>query len=106
MQDTKVKLAGTLTVIDATNPIADAPLQNGMLKYFTSLDESLMERLQKIAPDAHFVKAFNSIGSGLMDNPDFGGARPTMFICGNNESAKKTVSEMVKNKLWEYNFRM
>ena len=54
-----------------------------------------MERLQKIAPDAHFVKAFNSIGSGLMDNPDFGGTRPTMFICGNIESAKKTVSEIL-----------
>jgi predicted dinucleotide-binding enzyme len=55
------------TVIDSTNPIADAPPQNGVLKYFTSLDESLMERLQRIAPDAQFVKAFNSIGSGLME---------------------------------------
>jgi 8-hydroxy-5-deazaflavin:NADPH oxidoreductase len=91
----KAELSGK-TVIDATNPIADAPPQNGVLKYFTSLDESLMERLQKIAPDAHFVKAFNSIGSGLMDNPDFGGTRPTMFICGNNESAKKTVSEILE----------
>jgi 8-hydroxy-5-deazaflavin:NADPH oxidoreductase len=90
----KAELSGK-TVIDATNPIADAPPHNGVLKYFTSLDESLMERLQKIAPDAHFVKAFNSIGSGLMDNPDFGGTRPTMFICGNNESAKKTVSEIL-----------
>jgi 8-hydroxy-5-deazaflavin:NADPH oxidoreductase len=90
----KAELSGK-TVIDATNPIADAPPQNGVLKYFTSLDESLMERLQKIAPDSHFVKAFNSIGSGLMDNPDFGETRPTMFICGNNESAKKTVSEIL-----------
>src|SRR3989344_3859408 len=28
------------TIIDATNPIADAPPQNGVLKFFTSLDES------------------------------------------------------------------
>jgi len=73
------------TVIDATNPIADAPPQNGVLKYFTSLDESLMERLQKIAPDVHFVKSFNSIGSGPMDNPDFGGTRPTMFFMDKTE---------------------
>jgi hypothetical protein len=86
----KAELSGK-TVIDTTNPIADAPPQNGVLKYFTNLDESLMERLQKIAPDAHFVKAFNSIGSGLMDSPDFGGIAPTMFICGNNERAKRTV---------------
>jgi predicted dinucleotide-binding enzyme len=85
------------TVIDSTNPIADAPPQNGVLKYFTSLDESLMERLQRIAPDAQFVKAFNSIGSGLMVNPDFGDdAKPTMFICGNNDDAKKKVYEILE----------
>jgi predicted dinucleotide-binding enzyme len=85
------------TVIDTTNPIADAPPQNGVLKYFTSLDESLMERLQKIAPDAQFVKAFNSIGSALMVNPDFGDdTRPSMFICGNNDDAKKKVHEILQ----------
>ena len=85
------------TVIDSTNPIADAPPQNGVLKYFTSLDESLMERLQRIAPDAQFVKAFNSIGSGLMVNPDFGdNTKPTMYICGNNDDAKNKVSEIVE----------
>lgn len=84
------------TVIDTTNPIGDAPPQNGVLKYFTSLDESLMERLQKIAPDAQFVKAFNSIGSALMVNPDFGDdTKPTMFICGNNDDAKKKVHEIL-----------
>jgi 8-hydroxy-5-deazaflavin:NADPH oxidoreductase len=85
------------TVIDTTNPIADAPPQNGVLKFFTSLDESLMERLQKIAPDAQFVKALNSVGSGLMINPNFGdNSTPTMFICGNNEDAKKKVNEILE----------
>jgi 8-hydroxy-5-deazaflavin:NADPH oxidoreductase len=85
------------TVIDTTNPIADAPPQNGVLKYFTSLEESLMERLQKIAPDAQFVKAFNSIGSALMVNPEFGDdTKPTMFICGNNDDAKKKVHEILE----------
>lgn len=85
------------TIIDATNPIADAPPQNGVLKFFTTLDESLMERLQKIAPDAQFVKALNSIGSGLMINPNFrNNTRPTMFICGNNDDAKKKVYEILE----------
>jgi predicted dinucleotide-binding enzyme len=85
------------TVIDTTNPIADAPPENGVLKYFTSLEESLMERLQKIAPDAQFVKAFNSIGSGLMINPDFrDNTKPTMFICGNNDDAKRKVYEILE----------
>ena len=85
------------TVIDTTNPIADAPPQTGVLKYFTSLEESLMERLQTIAPDAQFVKAFNSIGSALMVNPEFGDdTKPTMFICGNNDDAKKKVHEILE----------
>ncbi len=92
----KSNLSGKI-VVDATNPIADTPPQNGVLKFFTSLEESLMERLQKIAPDAQFVKALNSIGSGVMINPDFGdGTKPTMFICGNSEEAKKQVSEIVQ----------
>src|SRR5215510_9572341 len=39
-------LAGK-TVIDATNPIAGAPPVNGVLKFFTDLDDQLMERLQQ-----------------------------------------------------------
>src|SRR3990172_7832336 len=38
------------TVIDTTNPIADAPPTNGVLKFFTNLDDSLMERLQRQVP--------------------------------------------------------
>ena len=34
-------------VVDTTNPIADAPPVNGVLRFFTNLDESLMERLQR-----------------------------------------------------------
>src|SRR5262249_4187494 len=45
-------------VIDATNPIADAPPTNGVLKFFTNLDESLMERLQREFAEARFIKAF------------------------------------------------
>src|SRR5438067_9758295 len=43
-----VELASSLagkTVIDATNPIGDKPPTNGVLHYFTTLEESLMERL-------------------------------------------------------------
>jgi predicted dinucleotide-binding enzyme len=84
------------TVIDTNNPIAETAPINGVLSFFTSPNESLLERLQKTAPDAHFVKGFSCIGSGLMVNPDFGGAKPSMFICGNNERAKGQVSEIAK----------
>lgn len=80
-------------IIDTTNPIANAPPENGVLKFFTSLDESLMERLQNAFPKTHLVKAFNSIGSALMVNPKLE-QKPTMFICGNDDGAKKEVSKI------------
>ncbi|MGZ3918741.1 MAG: NADPH-dependent F420 reductase [Bacteroidia bacterium] len=89
------------TIIDATNPIADAPPQNGVLKYFTSLEKSLMEMLQEKAPKAHFVKAFCSVGSAFMVDPDFGGIKPSMFICGNNDEAKKEVTTILLKFGWE-----
>ncbi len=93
-------LAGKI-VIDATNPIADAPPTNGVLRFFTNLDESLMERLQKEFASARFVKAFNSVGSHCMVNPQFQGGKPTMFICGNDETAKKTVQGILGQFGWE-----
>jgi 8-hydroxy-5-deazaflavin:NADPH oxidoreductase len=96
----EANLAGK-TVIDTTNPIADAPPTNGVLKFFTTLDESLMERLQREFPRAHFVKAFNSVGNAFMVNPQFKGGTPTMFICGNDEAAKKIVSTILGQFGWE-----
>lgn len=80
------------TIIDTTNPIEAAPPVNGVLKFFTSLNESLMESLQKAFTGANFVKAFNSVGAPLMINPDFNGIKPSMFICGNNQQAKTEVA--------------
>lgn len=83
------------TVIDTTNPIADAPPVNGILRFFTPADDSLMERLQRAAPRANFVKAFSCLGNALMVDPALAGGPPTMFICGNNEGAKAEVSAIL-----------
>jgi predicted dinucleotide-binding enzyme len=88
-------------VIDTTNPIADAPPTNGVLKFFTNLDESLMEQLQRELPGARLVKAFNSIGNAVMVNPAFPGGKPTMFICGNDAAAKQTVTGILDQFGWE-----
>lgn len=84
------------TVIDSTNPIADAPPENGVLRYFTTLEHSLMERLQALAPDARFVKAFSCVGNAFMVNPDLPGGPPTMFICGNDAAAKERVTRILE----------
>ncbi|MGO8799505.1 MAG: NADPH-dependent F420 reductase [Roseiarcus sp.] len=89
------------TVIDACNPIGGGPPVHGVLSYFTTFKDSLMERLQKAYPDAHFVKAFNSVGQGQMVNPVFAGGKPTMFICGNDAAAKKAVERVLDQFGWE-----
>ncbi len=88
-------------VIDACNPIADAPPTNGVLKFFTNLDESLMERLKREFPKAHLVKAFNSVGNAQFVNPQYKSGRPTMFICGNDEGAKAVTAQILDQFGWE-----
>ena len=83
------------TIIDATNPIEEGAIENGVLRFFTNINDSLMERLQTAFPGAHFVKAFNSIGSAFMVNPQFEDGQPTMFICGNDENAKAEVTSIL-----------
>lgn len=100
-----LKLAGERnlegkTIIDASNPIADSEPENGVLKFFTTLDKSLMEELQEQFPGADFVKAFNSVGSALMVDPELE-SKPTMFICGNREKSKNEVRSILDQFGWE-----
>lgn len=89
------------TIIDVTNPIAPAPPVKGVLKYTTTLDKSLMEGLQELVPGANFVKAFNSVGNTLMYKPVFKEGKPSMFICGNDDKAKKKVKDILDQFGWE-----
>jgi 8-hydroxy-5-deazaflavin:NADPH oxidoreductase len=87
-------------VIDTTNPISDEPPDDGVVRYFTSPNASLMEQLQSTYPDVHFVKAFNSVGAALMVNPRFP-VRPTMFYCGNDASAKAITRRVIEQFGWD-----
>lgn len=90
-------------VIDTNNPIDETkyPFAEGVIAYFTQANSSLMEEMQMKYPEVRFVKAFNSVGSGLMVNPDFGGIRPSMFICGNDKDAKNEVRQVLDQFGWE-----
>ncbi len=91
-------LAGKV-ILDPTNPIADAKPDAGVLRYFTTANESLMERLQAKVPAARFVKAFNSVGNAFMVDPPFQ-PKPAMFICGNDAAAKADVTTIVEQFGW------
>jgi predicted dinucleotide-binding enzyme len=102
-EEAVTELGGALDgkiVLDATNPIADKPPTNGVLTYFTGPNESLLERLQKRAPQARFVKAFSCVGSALMINPKLP-AKPSMFICGNDSAAKEQARAILDKFGWE-----
>lgn len=89
------------TLIDTCNPISSDPPENGVLKYFTPANMSLMEQLQAKYSRIHFVKAFNSVGNALMVDPDLK-EKPTMFICGNSDESKNEVKTILKQFGWEY----
>jgi predicted dinucleotide-binding enzyme len=89
------------TVMDACNPIEEAPPEKGVLRFFTNINESLMERLQRQFKDARFVKAYNSVGSVLIVNPELNGGPATLFIWGNDVGAKKKVAQINEQFGWE-----
>jgi predicted dinucleotide-binding enzyme len=87
-------------VIDTCNPIGGPP-DDGVLTFFAGTKDSLMEKLQEKVPEARFVKCFSCVGNAQMVDPDFGGIKPTMFICGNDEQAKKEVTSILDQFGWE-----
>ncbi len=56
-------------VIDATNPIADLPPENGLLRFFTTLDRSLMEELQQECPGGPLRQGLQLSGVGQNGQP-------------------------------------
>lgn len=94
------QLAGK-TVLDPTNPIADAPPEDGVLKFFTGPNDSLLERLQAKAPAAKLVKAFSCVGNAVMVDPKLPGGPPTMFVCGADDGAKREAKGLVSSFGWD-----
>jgi predicted dinucleotide-binding enzyme len=86
------------TVIDATNPL---DFSKGMPpRLIGNAGDSAGERHQKLLPGAQVVKAFNTVGNAFMFKPEFPGGPPDMFICGNDEAAKKKVGGICKDFGW------
>ncbi|MGH9953071.1 MAG: NADPH-dependent F420 reductase, partial [Nitrososphaeraceae archaeon] len=87
-------------VIDTTNPLDFS--QGLPPRMAVGVTESVGEINQRLLPGAKVVKAFNIVGNPHMVHPDFPGGPPTMFICGNDEQAKKMVTESMLTPFgWE-----
>jgi predicted dinucleotide-binding enzyme len=90
-------LAGKV-LIDATNPLAFSG--GGPPSLTLSGNDSGGEQVQRLAPGAKVVKAFNTVGHTLMFKPKLAGGPPDMFICGNDEGAKKQVTGLLTEFGW------
>jgi 8-hydroxy-5-deazaflavin:NADPH oxidoreductase len=87
-------------VIDVTNPL---DFSKGMPpRLAIGHADSAGETVQRMLPNSKVVKAFNTVGNSHFIHPDFAGGPPTMFICGNDDKAKKTITDNILTKLgWE-----
>jgi predicted dinucleotide-binding enzyme len=86
-------------VVDVTNATTLVDQDHSTLTW--GIDDSLALHIQRAAPGAHVVKAFNTTGVRMMIDPEVPCAPPTMPICGNDAGAKAKVSEMLEDVGWE-----
>ena len=85
-------------VLDVTNPL---DFSHGMPPRLThGHTDSGGEQVQRWLPGAKVVKVFNIVGNAHMVNPDFPGGPPDMMLCGNDEGAKQTVTEICRQFGW------
>ena len=101
--ESAINLAGVQSfrgkvLIDTTNPL---DFSGGMPpKLAINGEDSGGERVQRLLPDAHVVKAFNTVGNALMFKPELPGGPPDMFICGNHDDAKTSVGAILTDFGW------
>jgi predicted dinucleotide-binding enzyme len=84
-------------VIDTTNPL---DFSTGGPRLSMGHTDSLGELVQRVLPKARVVKCFNTVGNAHMVNPTFAGGPPDMFLCGNDDDAKKIVSQICTHFGW------
>jgi NADPH-dependent F420 reductase len=90
-----VKQAGNLSgkvVIDCTNPLK--PDFSALELGFST---SGAEQVARWANGARVFKAFNTTGYNIMADPVIDGTRTVMFVCGDDEAAKRAVLQLARD---------
>jgi NADPH-dependent F420 reductase len=76
-------------LIDCTNPLDEN------LRLVHGHSTSGAELIAEMAPAARVVKAFNTVGWEVMQDPSYGGEPATMFFCGGDETAVGLVRTLI-----------
>ncbi len=84
-------------VIDVTNPFGRGP--SGMT-LVTGSDDSAGEQVQRWLPQSRVVKTWNTVNNQHMIDPEIPGGPGDMFLCGNDDEAKQTVSDLLRECGW------
>ncbi len=86
------------TVLDIANPL---DFSKGMPpSLFVCNTDSLAETLQRAFPESHIVKSLNTMNCEIMMNPGLVPGNHHVFVCGNDESAKVKVKDLLKEIGW------
>ncbi len=79
-------------VVDPTNPRVMA--SDGFADY--PIEDSNAERIARLAPGAHVVKAFSTLGAETMLDPKLAGGPVTVPIVGDDRAAKERIAALTR----------
>jgi predicted dinucleotide-binding enzyme len=85
-------------LIDAANPLDSS--QGFPPTLFVSNTDSLAEQLQREVPEARVVKMFNTMANEVMINPRGLNSDSTVFVAGNDPSARETATSLAADLGW------
>ncbi|MGD1846883.1 MAG: NADPH-dependent F420 reductase [Salibacteraceae bacterium] len=86
------------TLIDVANPL---DFSNGMPPSLSPVNtDSLGEQIQRRFPQLKVVKSLNTMNTFLMVNPGMVKGDHNVFVCGNDDAAKRQVKEVLQSFGW------
>jgi predicted dinucleotide-binding enzyme len=97
LTELRTELAGKI-LVDVSNATHDVNGLPGELCYPGS---SLAERLQAALPDTRVVKTLNTMLFMVMTAPGILATPPTVYVSGDDEQAKKTVTGLLGDLGWQ-----
>ncbi|WP_371673916.1 NAD(P)-binding domain-containing protein [Streptomyces sp. NBC_00289] len=98
LTDLRTELSGKI-LIDVSNATRDA--DDGLPGDLCYPGSSLAEKLQAALPDTHVVKTLNTMLFMVMTAPETLATPPTVYVSGDDENAKKTVTGLLGDLGWQ-----